>query len=99
MTYLTDELFTRTVAAAAHAFGTTPEAVVGRSRFRTVADARLALYAVLTSETRASLHEIAARLDRDHSTILQGADAARQKAQTDAEFGRALVAVRVACRG
>ena len=58
------------VVAAAAAFGTTPEALLGPDRTRAAADARAVAMTAARMDGH-SLPKIAAHFDRDHTTVLQ----------------------------
>jgi chromosomal replication initiator protein len=58
------------VNATALAFGASPEAVTGRSRSKSLAEARTVVCYVTRRCTRLSYPEIGRALDRDHTTII-----------------------------
>ena len=80
------ELLKRASAVVAEQFDIVLESLLGKRRFRSVAEPRMALYLLLRENTKASLDEIGELLHKDHGTISRGLSKARALLDIDAAY-------------
>lgn len=90
--------FERALAEAAERFDLAPAVVLSRSRVPEHSAARLALYAGLR-QAEISSTTIGDRIDRDHSTIITGAELASERGATDPVYAAAIAAIAAAACG
>lgn len=92
---LTYDFFTAVVGMVADAFLVNPMSIANTRRGKpVVAAARLALYTLLYERTNASLEEIARRMERHHTTVLDGIQRTATWRETAPAWHQALEAVR-----
>jgi len=80
----------RIVSATADLFGVSAAALRGRSRSKSIMEARLAAYYVARHCTRLSYPELGRELGRDHSSVLSGVTRMRECSAGDAFLAKAL---------
>ena len=80
------DLLERASRVVAGQFEITVEELLGPSRTRCIAEARVALYLLLRENSRASLTYIGTPLGKDHGTILSGCRRAADLIATDADY-------------
>lgn len=83
---LTHARFLRAVDCAATLFDVPRASILSRQRPVVIARARLAVYAALYLALDASSTEIAQRVGRDHTTVLDGVRRAMQQAKANCEY-------------
>lgn len=87
---LTPARFARALDLASNAFDVPAPTLLSRQRPAPIARARLALYAALYLAFDTSSTEIAARVQRDHTTVLDGIRRAMRHAKADPDYAAAL---------
>lgn len=80
------QLFRDVLHGCAKAFDVPERELLGDSRTKQLAQARLAAYSLARELTRLSLHELGEAFNRDHSTVFQGVRAAARLAKKDEWF-------------
>ena len=74
------------IASVADAFMVSVDDLMGPRSFRTLAWARQAAYLIIRKERGLSYPQIGQIFNRDHSTIIYGCRAAKQRKAYDADF-------------
>lgn len=74
------------IASVAKAFKVAEEDLTGPRHYRALAWPRQAAYLILREERKLSYGQIAQIFNRDHSTIVYGCRAAKQRKAYDADF-------------
>lgn len=87
---LTHERFSKALDTASNVFDIPRACIVGRRRMAPIARARLAVYAALYLAFDASSTDIAARFQRDHTTVLEGIKSAQRRARANPEYRAAI---------
>ncbi len=80
--------------AVAQVFGFTTGQILGHRRHRPLCEARHALFAILRDETDGTTVGIGKRLNRDHGTIIHGANRAETLAEIDPRYAAKCAAAR-----
>lgn len=84
----------RIAELTAESFGVTTDDLLGRRRFRAVAEARMACETLVRAHSGMSVLWIAGLLGVDHAAILHAQRRVRELAQVDARFARKYDAAR-----
>lgn len=88
----------KALAAAGEIFGVSRSVILSSSRKRVNTRARQAVMLVVCEVSNLSLPQIGRRLNRDHSTVVHGRDAARWRAEWDADYADQIEALRRAVK-
>lgn len=95
---LTPERIASATTTASRAFEIPIRALLGRGRQKSIARARLALYAGLYRACETSYPEIGRLLKRDHTTVLYGVREAEAAAVADPDYAERLARIVAACQ-
>ncbi len=85
--------FDMIVENTAEYFGLNPDAIFAKSRIRDIADARQMIMYLCSKHTGLSTPAIGAKLNREHSTVLHGISAVKDRIATNRETAQALQAI------
>ena len=85
---------TDVIYCVAEHYGVSPSEMLGRSRLKTVAEARSVAYALCRDITRASFPEIGDVFGRDHSTAVQVVQELAKRAMKDEQLARSIAVCR-----
>lgn len=85
--------FDMIVEATAEYYGLNPDTIFTKSRLRDIADARQMIMYLCSKHTSLSTPTIGAKLNREHSTVLHGISAVKDRLETSREVVSALEAI------
>lgn len=85
--------FDMIVENTAEYFGLNPDAIFAKSRIRDIADARQMIMYLCSKHTGLSTPAIGAKLNREHSTVLHGIGAVKDRLATNRDTVKALEAI------
>ena len=85
---------TDVIYVVADHYGVSPSEILGRSRLKTAAEARIVAYGLSRDLTRASGPEIASVFGREQSTIFQSVASLARRMRTDESLARSVAVCR-----
>lgn len=88
--------FDMIVENTAEYFGLNPDTIFSKSRLRDIADARQMIMYLCSKHTNLSTPAIGAKLNREHSTVLHGISAVKDRLATSRDTAAALDAIEAA---